>query len=610
MNDVASVSTLTSAFDLTHSKLEALRDLLRSVDLDGLLVLHADEHLNEYLPQHRRRREWLTGFTGSAGDVLISLGQAWLTVDSRYFEQAEQQVNRDDFTLIKLDQPQEPTLEDTIEGLGSGFRLGVDPFTITVSRYQELADQAEAGGVIMVPTPTNWIDQLRASWEKTDPSHDLAAQPVVALSETVTGASIQDKLQQVREQMAKKRVQVLPVTKLDQIAWLFNLRGSDIPYNPVFIAYAVITPEEGILCTRMDRLTDSAQAALETAGIQIEPYEAYAEILIQAADRYGRVGVDPKRTTQGTVTILAGRANREMDHPIEALKACKNAVELDRMRQANQQASRAKIRTLAWIEAQLQQGQRLSEADVAARIEHYYAQEPHWRGLSFNSIAATGAHSSIVHYGTPDPNTWLEPGQLLLIDSGSHYEGGTTDDTRTVMIGDPTLLQRQRYTEVLKAHIQCASQRFPLATPGTLLDGITRSNLWQVGMNYGHGTGHGVGAYLNVHEGPNGISRRSHAKLKAGMITSIEPGYYEPGWGGIRIENLCEIQTVPDQEDWLQFKPLTWIPFDQTLIDETLLTSDQREWIRTYHQQVYELHAETLNDQELDWLRRACGVGG
>jgi Xaa-Pro aminopeptidase len=524
-----------------------------------------------------------------------------------------------------------------MEELGSGFRLGVDPFTVSVATYRQLKTHTQAGGVLLIPVSENLVDRLAqgccyATLTPTDRAIPFD-QPIYPVPTHLSGATPAEKLVQVRQEMRLKRVGLLPLTKLDQVAWLFNLRGSDIPYNPVFWAYGLVSAQKAALFTDAERLSPEAQSSLQEAEVEVLPYASYAEQLPLWARNDAPVGLDPKQTTQGTQNLLQDVACRELDHPVEALKAIKNSVELEQMRRANRMASRAKIRTLAWIDRQIQQGIPVSEADVAATMERHYREEGHWRGLSFNTIAGAGPNSSIIHYGTPDPHKRLQPGELFLLDSGSQYEGGTTDDTRTVWIGpepaDP--LHQQRYTEVLKAHIQCARQIFPPDTYGASLDGITRSTLWQAGLDYGHGTGHGVGAFLNVHEGPNGIHRRASTAFKVGMINSIEPGYYQPGWGGIRIENLYEVISIPVRglvtpglqsnsnnpvrggteswpEGWMGFRSLTWIPFDLRLIDWRLLNEAQRTWLNHYHQQVYAMHHASLAEQDATWLKRACGL--
>ncbi|MEN9221816.1 MAG: aminopeptidase P family N-terminal domain-containing protein, partial [Thermostichus sp. BF3_bins_97] len=489
---------------IVPARLQQLRQLLQSQDLDGFLIPSADEHLNEYLPENRKRRQWITGFSGSAGDALISREQAWLLVDPRYHEQAEQEVDLSLFTLIKGGLPDQPSLMEIIEELGSGFRLGVDPFTVSVATYRQLKTHTQAGGVLLIPTAENLVDRIRqgllesgSPGSGTESSSEASKisnpfnQPIYEVPLHRSGATLTEKLAQVRQEMQRKRVGLLPLTKLDQVAWLFNLRGSDIAYNPVFRAYALVSAQGAALFTDPERLSPASMQALAEAGVEVWPYAAYPIQLPLWARSNAPVGVDPKHTTQGTQDRLQDVPCRDVEHPVEALKAIKNPIELEQMRQANRKASRAKIRTLAWLE---RQSQPVSEAEVAAVMEQHYQEEGGWVGLSFNTIAGAGANSSIIHYGTPNPEKVLQAGELLLLDSGSHYEGGTTDDTRTVWIGpapvDP--LCKQRYTEVLKAHIQCASQIFPPDTYGVSLDGITRSTLWQAGMDYGHGTGHGV----------------------------------------------------------------------------------------------------------------------
>lgn len=612
-----SSTPLAAQWALTRQKLERFRQILRDHRLDAWVLLSGDEHLNEYLPTARKRRDWLTGFTGSAGDVLITLDKAWLLVDPRYDEQADQQTDRADFDLIKAGRPQQPSLTDLVEQLPSGSRIGVDPFTVSVATYRQLAETCSAAGHECVASNLNPVDQLRSELEGSE-SLVLTANPVYPVPVEIAGASIADKVAQVRQRMQTKRIGILPVTKLDQVAWLFNLRGSDIPYNPVFRAYGVVSTTGVVLFTDGTRLTDEAVQSLAAAGVEIRPYEAYAATLQDWAEANPGetagelVGIDPNHTTQGTMALLSALANsrsRDLAHPIEQLKACKNSTELVLMRLSNRQASRAKIRTLAWIQQQTEAGIPITEADVADQIQQFYQAEPHWRGLSFNTIAATGSNGSIVHYGTPDPQRVLQAGDLFLLDSGSQYWGGTTDDTRTVLVGlaQPTPEQTHRYTAVLKAHIDCISQIFPAGTWGSQLDGITRASMWRAGLDYGHGTGHGVGAFLNVHEGPNGIRKNASTPLEVGMINSVEPGFYQPGWGGIRLENLAEV--APAVEGWLRFESLTWIPFDLQLIHKPSLTPFQQNWLELYHHAVYEMMAPTLEGSELSWLKQACGLG-
>jgi len=625
------LTPLSPVLSSVQTRLDALRSLMSQHQLDAYLVPSADEHLNEYLPEAKQRRQWISGFTGSAGDLLVTQGQAWIFADPRYYEQADLELKQTTIQVSKVGLEDHQTLEEIIENLGREalkqgclLRLGFDPFTVAVYQYQTWEKRFAAFGITLAPVMENLVDRVRIAQAQSNFLADYDTSPVFSLPDRQTGESVADKLKRIRASLTTANVDLLPVTKLDQIAWLYNLRGWDIPYNPVFIAYGLITRNQAFLFTNLERVPPDIQAILQDQ-ITLLPYDRYAATLqsLVAENPGSRVLIDPHHTTMGTYQILNQAEStcqiQEGDHPVQTLKACKNATELAQMQQANLKASRAKLRTLKWVDDQLAAGKQLTEADVAAAIAGFYAQEPNFQGLSFNTIAATGANSSIVHYGTPSADTLLKSGELLLIDSGAQFAAGTTDDTRTVAIGTPTQEQIDRYTEVLKAHINCAMQRFPKGTTGAQLDGITRSTLWQSSLDYGHGTGHGVGAFLNVHEGPNGISKRVNTTLEPGMITSVEPGFYEPGWGGIRIENLYfvrEWSAAPaDQPDtsndksakaaiWYGLESLTYIPFDKTLIDQNRLTPAQKGWLADYYREIADKLGSTLTSEEMDWLQK------
>jgi len=620
------------------AKLSLFRNLMGEVGLDAYWIPSTDEHLNEYLPLARERRAWLTDFHGSAGELLISQEQCWLFVDSRYHEQAERDVDQSLFQVVKLGLPGHKTPIATLTELGDGamaqhrpFCLGFDPFTLTVGQWRKFKEELGWVGIDLVPTPQNLVDELRfhSPYAETDPIPPIGTSPLITLPTSITGLTIGEKLDRVREMLRHHRTDVLPITKLDHVAWLFNLRGQDIPYNPVFWAYGVVTMENAYLFTNLERMDGEVKQGL-TPTVTLHPYEDYQSKLSALVHSHNgsscsRVLLDIHRTTMGTYELLMNAHGKlvEVDSPVEILKAQKSAVELERMAWANLKASRAKTLTLKWLETTITHQIPVTEVDVAQHIEKLYGEVEGFQGLSFNTIAGAGTNSSIVHYGTPNPNQLLEPSQFLLLDSGAQYWGGTTDDTRTIIVGDPTPEQCHRYTSVLKAHINCAMQHFPQGTTGHQLDGIARWSLWQSHLEYGHGTGHGVGAFLNVHEGPNGISKRSNGELKPGMVTSIEPGYYQPGWGGIRLENLYVVvdqtsnyqptghgEGVKDTEPhWYRFAPLTYIPFDNRLIDFDQLDHCQLEWLNAYYQSVIEQLRPELTPEELGWLRQTCQYG-
>ena len=612
--------------ELIQAKLTELRSLMAAQQLDGYLIPSADEHLNEYLPEAKQRRAWASGFTGSAGDFLVGLQGAWLFVDFRYYEQAELEVDPSLIQVSKVGREGEKTLAETLESLAEEagknktvFRLGFAPFTVAVDEYRRLKKQLEPAGVELVAVAENLVDMVRSQspWAESDPVPACGNSQVFRVPAELTGETAQQKVGRVREAMQKAKTDILPITKLDQVAWLFNQRGWDIPYNPVFIAYTIITQTEVFLFTNLERIGGEIQEELKSY-VTLLPYERYEETLsyLVSQSQGLRVLLDVKHSTTGTYRLLEGKAKIvETANPIEGMKARKNAVEVEQMQRANLKASRAKVRTLKWVQDGLKGGQTVTELDVARKVEGFYREEAGFQGLSFNTISGAGANSSIVHYGTPSPEKALQPGEFLLLDSGAQYLGGTTDATRTIVVGEPTAEHIFRYTEVLKAHINCAMQRFPKGTSGVHLDGITRAGMWLEGLDFGHGTGHGVGAFLNVHEGPNGINKRAQEPLEPGMVTSIEPGFYQPGWGGIRIENLYVVVDLSAENGeapaagatpWYGFESLTYIPFDKRLIDLNRLELRHRQWLERYNAAIVEKLAPALESEEADWLKEAC----
>lgn len=610
------------SIDLTGvaQKFVALRSQLAKHQLDAYFVPSADEHLNEYLPEAKQRRQWISGFNGSAGDFLISTDQAWVFVDSRYYEQADMQVEANLQKVCKVGLEDHQTIEEVLEELGQNavnqsqtFRLGIDPFTITVAQYRRFSSRLSLSGIEIIPIIDNLVDAVRSQspFAESEPLLPFGDQPVIVLPESITGESLAKKLERVREAMGKKKATILPVTKLDQIAWLYNLRGRDVECNPVFISYAIVTQDDAYLFTNTLRLDDAVRQSL-IDQVQILDYEQYIPTLRSLISDNSRVLLAIAQTTFGTYLQLKEVNAKIIDaeHPVEIFKAHKNPVEIAQMQAANLKASWAKTLTLNWIEEQTNAGNIISERDVANKIEGLYKQQEGFVELSFPTIAGAGANGSIVHYSNPNPACKLLNGDLLLLDSGSQFYGGTTDDTRSVSIGNPTAEQRDRYTEVLKSHINCAMQKFPKGTTGSQIDGIARSSLWQSGLDYGHGTGHGVGVFLNVHEGPNGISKGVSQSLDLGTVNSIEPGYYQPKWGGIRLENLYFVKQVtehiPNPIPWYEFESLTYIPFDKKLIDRDKLNLQQIEWLENYYALVVDKLSPMLTETETLWLKQAC----
>ncbi|MEG5057357.1 M24 family metallopeptidase [Microcoleus sp. A2-C5] len=609
--------------DSISAKLANLRVMMAKNDLDCYFIPAVDEHFNLSVPAAKQRRAWISGFTGSAGDLLVGKDSAWLFVDSRYYEQAELQVDTGIIQISKLGLEENLSLIETLEKLAESapkstkIRFGFDPFTVSTEQYQKWVNKFATAGIELVSIRENLADKVRQTVE-TLPAIDES--PIFSLPATLTGETAAQKLARVREAMAKANIDVLPISNLNQIAWLFNLRGSDIPNIPIFISYAIVTTDAAFLFTNPERVSLEIKQEI-SADITLLPYTDYPSTLVSCVSlpKKIRVLLDSKHSTAGTYQLILDQQKAKNNieivfepNPIEGMKARKNPVEIEQMKSANFKASRAKTLTLMWLTEQVENGNVLTEFDVKETVEGFYQQETDFQSLSFRTIAGAGSNSSIVHYGTPSPEITLKPGELLLLDSGSQYLAGTTDDTRTMIVGEPTALQIEHYTTVLIAHINCAAQQFPKGTTGSQLDAIARAVLWQQQLDYGHGTGHGVGVFLAVHEGPNGISKSVQYPLESGMVTSIEPGYYEPGWGGIRLENLYIVREMPSKNGsvWYGFEPLTYIPFERKLINGDRLSKTQLQWLNNYHASVVEKLSPVLDAATIAWLKKACAVLG
>jgi Xaa-Pro aminopeptidase len=599
----------------TQQSSQRLADLVHRLaahHVDAYLVPSSDAHLNEYVPAYQRRRAAISGFTGSAGDVLICPDMSHLFVDSRYHLQAEHDVDLSRFRVHKLGLEGEYTLTGwltELERQRGSLRVGFDPFVLSIEAYTTALKALRAADSAFIPIDDNLVD---AVWKERPPA---PAQPIYALPDDVTGRTVGDKLTAVRQEMTKAGAEGLILTKLDEIAWLTNLRGSDVDYNPVFEAYLIIERQSARCFSRVMPPQEVQQRL--AVHLTFQPYDTYAEAVRRLGrNATGKVWLDPTGTTMGTRLLLSeGQSLHAERNPVVLMKAVKNAVEIASSHKAHQHAAAAKIRSLARLDRLLLAGQRVSERAFAEMLHEEYSSEEGFRDLSFTTIAAAGANGAIVHYSAASPEVVLHDGELFLVDSGVQILGGTTDDTRTVTIGTPSARQRTLYTLVLQCHIRLAQQKFPDGTSGLVLDGLARANMWNAGLDYGHGTGHGVGAFLNVHEGPQRIATRgSDEPLQVGMIVSNEPGYYEPGWGGIRLENLYvvvphdDLPPHPSGKRWLQLEPLTLIPFDKRLIDWEQLSEAERAWLARYHQQVLDTIGPLLDETDRRWLHEACTV--
>ncbi len=602
-----------------EQRLSQLVQLLQQHQLDAYVISTIDEHLNEYVPNYKQRLLAISGFSGSlARLVLRPKGKHQLFVDSRYYVQAETETTASNFEVQKLGMKGVPSVERWLaqeeQRIGK-LRLGFDPFVLAPQTYHQYRKHLTDPQSEMVPISPNLIDLV---WKDRP---EAPRRPIYELEVVYAGESVESKLTRVRAAMSKQGVKALILTKLDEIAWLTNLRGSDVECNPVFEAYCVVEPDKTTCFTMVDP-PGSVSATLHPL-VQFAPYSTYSQYLNTLAQQSdAKFWLDAGNSTMGTsLTIQQHYPKKEdfqqvifeKENPIVLFKALKNAVEVRQIRQVHHRSAGAKIRSFVRLYDLLVQGQSISEKRFSDLLYEEYSSEPGFADLSFPSIVGFAENGAIVHYSNPSDEKVFEPGHLLLIDSGVQLLGGTTDDTRTLIIGEPSQQHIQRYTLVLQAHIRLALQKFPIHTKGSVLDAITRAPLWNAGLDYGHGTGHGVGAFLNVHEGPHGISSRStQAGLQPGMVVSNEPGFYEVGWGGIRLENLYVVtpaDDIPPHQDgrtWCQFDPLTLIPFERKLVDSSFLSSEEYQWLQDYHQRVWQEISPYLEGRYREWLETAC----
>lgn len=589
--------------------LSELRRHMRQRGLAFYLVPSTDEYLLEFPPPYAERRAAISGFDGSAGDALIGLEEAHLWVDSRYHIQAEQQSGGA-FQVHKLGLPGVLSWSQWLyaEARRRGaLRVGYDPAVLPASTAQLLRRSLRRTSSSASPEHPNLVD---AVW--TERPH-AQTHPLRSLPKAWCGEAPQEKLARIRTRLRKARAHALVLTRLDEIAWTLNLRGEDIPHTPVFPARFVITRKEAV-CYTDHPLDREARQALHGA-VQIAPMQACLPALRALAQAGKRVWADADGMSEVLWEGIKGAARVHSPTPVQAMKAIKHVAEIERSHVAHRHAACAKVRAFSTLEAQIAEGTAVSEKAFAAQLDAEYARAPGFAGLSFPTIAAYGANSAIVHYSKPSEAVVLRPGGLLLVDSGVQLHGATTDDTRSVCIGQPTREQQCVFTRTLRAHIRLAMQIFPQGTTGQVLDALARATLWNAGLDYGHGTGHGVGAMLGVHEGPQSLTPRSQVPLEVGMIVSNEPGCYRPGWGGVRCENLYLVEEAPGLpahpggHTWLRLTPLTWLPFERRLITPRSLGAEERNWLNEYHRQVEERLGPHLGEQEhRHWLHRACAA--
>jgi len=586
------------------NRLAALRQEMTARQLSAFIVPSTDPHSGEYVPEYWETRKWISGFTGSAGTAVITFDDAGLWTDSRYFIQAEEQLEGTGIRLFKERLPETPSIDEWLGSiLKKGDKVGIDGWVNSHQEAHALRNALAESGIELV---TMTEDVFEALWEGR-PS--LPKTPVFILDETRTGASCTEKIACIQEAIAKNGASAIILSALDEIAWTLNLRGSDVHCNPVFISYLLISKEGYTLYILEDKITDEVRTYLKGHQVAVKTYSQLAEDLFTFKERHeGVLQISPLANE-----ALYGLSSKYADtiiapSPVALMKAVKNETEQAGFRKAMERDGVALVKFLRWLEEAVPAGNE-SEVSIDQKLYELRAGQADFRGISFDTIAGYKEHAAIVHYeATPETDIPLKPEGLLLLDSGAQYLDGTTDITRTIALGPLTDEERTDYTLVLKGHLQLQNAHFPAGTCGTQLDILARSAMWKCGINYMHGTGHGIGHFLCVHEGPHQI-RMNHMPtlLEPGMIVTDEPGIYKAGRHGIRIENTLLI--VPAQETefgkFYKFEPLTLCPIDKKAIVTEMLTDEELAWLNEYHQTVYDRLCPLLDSEEKEWLKTA-----
>ena len=581
-----------------NERVEKLRSLMDKHNLDGWIINGTDPHQSEYVCERWRSRAWMSGFTGSAGTVIITQKDALLWVDSRYFIQAQQQIEGTCFQMMKIDTPSFPDPSTYLkEHLQKDSKIGIDKATLTIQGEQDL-QRAFGEDLALVPSD----DLLDSIWQDRS---EVPAKPVTSLPDDIAGFSRSQKLAMVRYAMVQKGASYTVISSLDDIAWVTNLRGDDVPYSPVFLAYLVVGKTDAWLFTNPGRFTDEITRDV-SEDFTIHPYEDVATTLRSVLKEDDVLYFNPEKInllvaeTFGDCETITG-----LDFSTD-LKACKNDTEMEGMRKAHLLDGVALVNFLAQLDTK---HGRYTEIAISDLLKEQRLRNPDCIGESFSPISGWAEHGAMCHYSaTEESNSVVEGSGLLVLDTGGMYTFGTTDVTRTILFGEPTEEQIRDYTLVLKGNLAIASARFPEGTCGYQLDVLARQFLWQQGLSYFHGTGHGIGFRLNVHEGPHSISPKPlSVPLKKGMVVSDEPGLYKEGRHGIRIENIVAVREDVKTEfgQFLSFEVLTICPFERRLIDKNLLSAQEIAMVDAYHRWVYEELKHLVDTTAMEYLKGA-----
>ena len=597
-----------------NQRIEDLREVMRREHLSAFVFPSTDPHQGEYVPDHWKGREFISGFNGSAGTAVVTLTSAALWTDSRYFIAAADQLKGTEYQLMKLKIEGTPTIAEWIgKECGPGAEIGIDGWCSSANAVKELiADLRQEGGITV---RTN-LDPLRQIWRNRPviPEHPVEIFPL-----KYAGEPTNEKIARIREAVRKRHADGMLMAALDDIAWTLNLRGTDVHCNPVFVAYLLISSKDVTLYINQVKLTTEVADYLRHEGIRVEDYEQVENGLKQYFEY--NILLDPDEVNYRLYEIVKnkGRMNDltnteivEEESPVKRMKTVKNETEIAGFRSAMLKDGIAMTKFLCWLSDYIGKPEisQLTEITIDQKLTSLRAEQPLYRDISFDTIAGYGAHAAIVHYeATPETDVPLQPKGMLLLDSGAQYLDGTTDITRTIALGPLTEEEKLIYTLVLKGHIQIELCKFPSGASGTQIDILARKDMWREGLNYLHGTGHGVGTYLNVHEGPHQFRMEwKPAPLVAGMTITDEPGIYLPDHCGARTENTLLIVPYKETEfgRFLQFESLTLCPIDKAPIIVEMMLPEEIQWLNDYHQRVFEILLPHLSETESEWLRDAC----
>lgn len=583
-------------------RVKALRTALAKLKVDAFLVPRADEHQGEYVPPSAERLKWLTGFSGSAGIAIVARKSAVLMIDGRYTVQAKAET---DSSIFEVSLVPRPNMADVIAGvLGKGGIVAFDPWLHTAAEISRLTKALAPKGITLKPMAKNVVDTIWGDERPSAPAAQAVSQPL-----QYSGRSAADKLAAFQKQLKDDGQHAAVLTLPDSICWLFNIRGSDVAHNPVVLAFAVV-PASGKaeLFIDAEKLGDETRAHLGAVAKIMQPDQL--KLRLDALREGGRrVRLDPNTAAYWFERTLGAKSTAYGQDPCIVAKAIKTTAEISGAKSAHERDGAAVTRFLAWLDEATEAG-NVDEITAVRQLEEFRDATGKLKEISFATISGSGPNGAIVHYRvTEKTNRVLAPGELFLVDSGGQYVDGTTDITRTIAIGEPSDEMRQRYTAVLQGHIAIATARFPKGTRGIDLDPFARRPLWNIGVDFDHGTGHGIGSFLSVHEGPQSISRAGMAVLHPGMLVSNEPGYYKEGAYGIRLENVVLVTELQDvsggDRPMMSFETLTLAPFDRRLIDASMLTTAELTWLNDYHTRVHTELAPRVDTLTAIWLARA-----